>query len=51
MSDTYATPRWVKVLGFTVILMFLLIVVLKITGNAPFRGPGGHKPPIENEVQ
>jgi hypothetical protein len=32
------TPRWVKVFGITGIVLFLVVIVLHLTG----RSPGGH---------
>lgn len=40
------TPRWVKVFGIIVIILVLLFVVLHLSGNSPFGGPGGHIPPF-----
>ena len=37
-----ATPRWVKIFGIIVIVLVLMFVVLHLTGNSPFGGPGGH---------
>jgi len=54
MSDrgsTTGTPLWVKVFGITAIVLIVLFVILHITGNSPFSGPGGHTPPIERGVQ
>ena len=35
------TPRWVKVLGFTVIVVVLLVVAILFIGGAE-HGPGRH---------
>lgn len=37
-SDTGSTPRWVKVLGLSAVVIVLLFVILHLT----FGGPGGH---------
>ena len=39
------TPRWVKVFGIIVIVLVLLFVILHLSGNSPFGGPGGHTRP------
>jgi hypothetical protein len=36
------TPRWVKVSGIIVIILFLLLVILKLTGIGGNHGPGRH---------
>jgi hypothetical protein len=35
------TPRWVKVLGFLMLLLVLLVMVLHLTENS-MGGPGSH---------
>ena len=51
MSDRETTttiPRWVKVFGLAGIVLVLLFIILHLTGNSPFSGPGAHTPPIEH---
>ena len=39
-ESTASTPRWVKVFGLIALVLFLLFVILHLTGH----GLGGHTP-------
>jgi hypothetical protein len=43
-SDRPSTPRWVKVSGIIVIILFLLFVIHRFTGIGGEHGPGRHTP-------
>lgn len=34
-EKTVSTPRWVKMLGITVVALLVLFVILHLTGNSP----------------
>ena len=40
----YSTPRWVKVVGITALVLVLLVGVLLLTGLAGTHGPARHLP-------
>ena len=43
-GSTTSTPRWMKVVGISVIVLVVLVVVLLLTGG----GLGGHGPSMHN---
>jgi len=43
-GTTAGTPRWMKVVGISVIVLVVLVVILLLTGG----GLGGHGPRIHN---
>jgi hypothetical protein len=51
VTQTYSTPRWVKVSGLIALLLVLLVGFLLLTGG---HGPGRHAPapaPTEHVVR
>lgn len=44
-SDTYSTPRWVKVFGIIALVVVLLFVILLLT-RGHHRRPGDHTPHV-----
>jgi hypothetical protein len=44
MSQTYQTPRWVKMFGIAVLVLVLLVVVIVVLGIGGEHGPGRHAP-------
>ena len=41
-SSTAGTPRWVKVFGIVALVLFLVVVIMHLTGNS-MGGHGGHR--------
>lgn len=40
----YRTPRWVKVVGITALVLALLVAIVLLTGIGGEHGPGRHVP-------
>ncbi|MEW9671587.1 hypothetical protein ABLT31_22395 [Ammoniphilus sp. 3BR4] len=45
------TPRWVKVFGGIIIALFLLFVIMKLTGIGGNHGPDRHFSSVEERGQ
>ena len=45
-----STPRWVKILGVSVLVLALLFVALHLSGNS-LGGPGSHMPMMPHSEQ
>lgn len=49
----YRTPRWVKIVGITALVLVLLVGVMLLTGMGGNHGPGRHLRPsgVDRQTQ